>query len=444
LSKVRRAIIMGAAGRDFHNFNMYFRDNPNYRVVAFTAAQIPYIENRVYPSELAGKLYNEGIPIHPESMLEELIERYDVDEVFFSYSDVSHEYVMHIASRVIAKGASFTLLGMKDTQLKSERPVIAVVATRTGSGKSTIARFIADIARKKGLRVGVVRHPMPYKDFRAVQHIKSIEELDRLTVEEEEEYLTYLEHGYTVYAGVDYEQVLMDVEADSDIIIWDGGNNDMPFFRADHTITVTDALRHGQELKYHPGEVNLRYADTVVISKADLVDTHTLNSIIVTCRSVNEKAEVFMVRFDISVDDEAIKGKSVVVVEDAPTVTHGEMGSSLGITAIRRFDCRIVDGRVYAKGTVREAYSRYPWLEYVIPSLGYSEDQLKDLEDTLNDADCDYIVLATGADIARRMRLNKPVVRLRISVDEHYSHGFREHVEDIIERLMIKRKNNNY
>ena len=435
---------MGAAGRDFHNFNVFFRDNPAYRVVAFTAAQIPYIENRIYPPELAGSLYPEGIPVYPEQMLEELIERYDVDDVFFTYSDVSHEHVMHIASRVLAAGASFTLLGMKDTQLKASKPVIAITATRTGAGKSTIARFVADIARNKGLRVGIVRHPMPYWEFNAVQHIKSIDDLDKLTLEEEEEYIAYLEHGYSVFSGIDYKQVLKEVESVSDIIIWDGGNNDMPFFKPDHTIVVTDALRQGHELRYHPGETNLRSADTIIISKANLVSSKdALDTLINTCKSINSKGKIFLLSLYATLDTKdanAIMSKKVVVVEDAPTVTHGEMSYSLGMLVAKMLKCTIVNGRYYAKGSIKDAYEKYPWIKDIIPALGYSKEQLNDLQDTLNSIDCDYIIVGTPADIARRLRLNKPTVRLRVSVVDYvYEQRFREYVEDIIDSLI---KNN--
>jgi predicted GTPase len=438
---VRKAIIIGAAGRDFHNFNVFFKDNPRYRVVAFTAAQIPYIENRVYPRELAGSLYEHGIPIYPEHMLEELIKRYDVDEAFFSYSDVSHEHVMHIASRVLASGASFTLLGMKDTQLKASKPVIAVTATRTGAGKSTIARLVADTARSKGLRVGIVRHPMPYGEFNAVQHIKSIDDLDRLTLEEEEEYIAYLEHGYSVFAGVDYKQVLKEVESISDIIVWDGGNNDLPFFKPDHTIVVTDALRQGHELRYHPGEANLRSADTIVISKANLVSNKdALDTLIDTCKSINSKGKIFLLSLHATLDTKdanAIMGKRVAVVEDAPTVTHGEMSYSLGMLVAKMLNCKVVDGRCYAKGSIKDAYEKYPWIKDIIPALGYAKEQLNDLQDTLNSIDCDYIIVGTPADIARRLRLNKPTVRLRVSVDDYTNEQrFREYISAIIDDLI--------
>ncbi len=440
--KVRNAIIIGAAGRDFHNFNVFFRDNPRYRVVAFTAAQIPYIENRVYPKELAGELYKDGIPIYPEHMLEELIIKYDVNEAFFSYSDVSHEHVMHIASRVLTCGASFTLLGMKDTQLKANKPVIAVTATRTGAGKSTIARLVADTARRKGLSVGIVRHPMPYQEFKPVQYIKSIEDLNGLTLEEEEEYIAYLEDGYSVYAGVDYMQVLKEVESNADIIVWDGGNNDLPFFKPDHTIVVTDALRQGHELRYHPGEANLRSADTIVISKANLAGKDALDNVINTCKSVNNKARIFLVSLHTTLDDnyaDTIRGKRVAVVEDAPTVTHGEMSHSLGMLVAKMLNCIVVDGKSYAKGSIRDVYEKYPWIKDIIPALGYSREQLSDLQDTLNSIDCDYIIVGTPADITRRLVLNKRVVRLKVIADDYIpEHRFKDYIEDIIDDLISK------
>ncbi|MCS7140784.1 MAG: hypothetical protein NZ888_01190 [Candidatus Nitrosocaldus sp.] len=436
--KVRKAIIMGAAGRDFHNFNVFFRENPAYRVVAFTATQIPYIENRVYPPELAGPMYPQGIPIYPEQMLEDLIREHSVDDVFFSYSDVSHEHVMHTASRALAVGASFTLLGPRDTQLTAGKPVIAVVATRTGSGKSTLTRLVADVARENGLRPVIVRHPMPYRGFYAVQHFRSIDDLAmyELTLEEEEEYIVHLERGYEVLAGVDYARVLEEAERHGDIILWDGGNNDMPFYRADHTIVVTDVTRAGHELLYHPGEANLRSADTIVINKVNLADGSTVDGVMDRCIAVNPDAAIFPVRSEAYVDEpERVRGRRVVVVEDAPSITHGEVHEAAGLYMARMLNCTIVDPRAYAVGSIREAYARYPWIGMAIPAMGYSSEQMAELEATLNAVECDVIILATPADVTRRLRLNKPVARVRFTIVDVGRPGLREHLRDVITRI---------
>lgn len=439
--KARKAIIMGAAGRDFHNFNVFFRDNPAYRVIAFTAAQIPYIEDRVYPPELAGSLYPQGIPIYPEHMLEELIRQHSIDDVFFSYSDVSHEHVMHIASRVLAAGASFTLLGPMDTQLKARKPVIAVVATRTGAGKSTITRLVADVIKEEGLKPVIVRHPMPYGRFYPVQHFKSMDDLSRyeLTLEEEEEYIVHLEHGYEVLAGVDYAKVLEEAERHSDIILWDGGNNDMPFYKAEHTIVVTDATRAGHEMLYHPGEANLRGADTIAINKINLVDESTVKGIVERCNAINPDARIFPVRSEAYIDaPDRVRGKRVVIVEDAPSVTHGEMREGAGSYIARMLNCSIVDPRAYAVGSIRDSYNKYPWIGNVVPALGYSKEQMLELEHTLNAADCDAIILATPADITRRLRINKPVARVRFTAIDANKPGLREHLKDVVMKMIHK------
>ncbi len=439
MMKVRKAIIMGAAGRDFHNFNVFFRDNQAYRVIAFTAAQIPYIENRVYPPELAGSLYPQGIPIYPEHMLEELIEQNSIDDVFFSYSDVSHEYVMHIASRVLASGATFTLLGPNDTQLKANKPVIAVVATRTGAGKSTITRLVADTIREENLRPVIVRHPMPYGRFYAVQHFKKMDDLARyeLTLEEEEEYIVHIEHGYDVLSGVDYARVLEEAEKHGDIIVWDGGNNDMPFYRADHTIVVTDATRTGHELLYHPGEANLRSADTIVINKINLVDGSIVKGIVERCNAVNPDAVIFPMRSEAYVDDpDRVRGRRVVIVEDAPSITHGEVQEAAGLYIAKMLNCTIVDPRAYAIGSIKDTYSKYPWIDKVIPAMGYSKEQMLELEATINAVDCDTIILATPADITRRLRINKQVARVRYAALDAMKPGLREHLKDLVMKIV--------
>lgn len=414
---VRKAIIMGAAGRDFHNFNTYFRDNPSYKVVAFTATQIPYIENRVYPAELAGKMYPGGIPIYGEEKLVELIQQFNVDEVFFSYSDVSHETVMHVASTVIAAGASFTLLGTKDTQLKSKKPVVSVLATRTGAGKSTIARMVVNAARKTGLKPVVIRHPMPYGDLSIeVQHFKTVDDfkLYKITIEEEEEYRDHIENGVELFAGIDYGKILEQAETRGDVIIWDGGNNDFSFYVSDYTIVVVDPLRVGHETKYHPGEANVKLADALVINKANIAEPNAIGSVIQSCKSLNEKAKIFKVNSEATVDNpDAIRGKRVLVVEDGPSITHGELKEGVGASAARAFDCKLVDPRGNAVGSIKAAYAKFPWIGSVLPALGYSDAQLQELEESINAVDCDAVVLGTPADLRKRIKIHKPTVKVK-------------------------------
>lgn len=412
----RRVIIIGAAGRDFHNFNVYFRDNPGYQVVAFTAAQIPYIENRTYPAELAGRQYPDGIPIYGEEKLEEIMARYSVDEVFFSYSDVSYENLMHLASKAIAAGASFSLLGPKDTQLKSKKPVIAVLATRTGAGKSTIARMVVDSARKAGMRPVIVRHPMPYGDLRvAVQHFKNYSDFKKydITVEEEEEYADHIAHGVDVFAGVDYGQILEQAEKLADVIIWDGGNNDFSFYAASYTIVVADPLRQGHELLYHPGEVNVRLADAVVINKVNVATAEMVERTAESCRRLNPKATIFRVASEVSVDlPELVRGKRVLVVEDGPSITHGELREGAGVSAAKMLGCRLADPRLGAVGSIKKAYEKYPWMGMVVPALGYSALQMKELEESINAADCDAVLLGTPADLRKRIRISRPAAKV--------------------------------
>jgi len=420
----KRVIIMGAAGRDFHNFNTYFRDNEEYEVVAFTATQIPDIEGRVYPSELAGKLYPEGIPIYPEEELPQLIQKYDVDFVVFSYSDVSHEYVMHKASLAHAAGASFMLLGPKHTMLKSEKPVIAVVAGRTGSGKSQTTRRVVEILSKLGKKVVVVRHPMPYGDLvkQRVQRFASYEDLDKYncTIEEREEYEPHIDRGVVVYAGVDYEAILREAEKEADVIIWDGGNNDFPFFSPDLTITVVDPHRPGHEVTYHPGETNVRLADVIVINKIDTANLEDIEFVRENVRAVNPSAIIVEGASPLFIDNPyLVKGKRVLVVEDGPTLTHGEMSYGAGyIAAIKYGASEIVRAKEFAVGTIKEAYEKYPQIEEVLPAVGYSEQQLKDLEDTINAIDADVVISATPINLARVIKVNKPIVRVRYELQE--------------------------
>lgn len=413
---VHRAIIIGAAGRDFHNFNTYFRDNPDYHVVAFTATQIPYIEDRTYPAELAGSMYPDGIPIYSEERLAELVSQHGVDEVFFSYSDVSYENLMHVASKAMAAGASFSLLGPRDTQLKSKKPVVAVLATRTGAGKSTIARMVIDSARKAGLRPAVVRHPMPYGDLRvAVQHFTTYADFKKygITVEEEEEYTDHIERGVGVFAGVDYSQILAQAERTCDVIVWDGGNNDFSFYKPECTIVVADPLRAGHESLYHPSEVNVRQADAVVVNKVNVAPAGMVERMVESCKRLNPKAGIFRVASEVAVDlPDLVRNKRVLVVEDGPSITHGELREGAGISAARMLGCRPVDPRKAAVGSIKEAYEKFPWMGAVMPALGYSAEQLQELEQSINAVDCDAVLLGTPADLRKRMKIKKPAAKV--------------------------------
>ena len=420
-----RVIIMGAAGRDFHNFNVYFRDNPRYEVVAFTATQIPNIEGRLYPPELAGPLYPQGIPIHPESELPRLIKEFDVDQVVFAYSDVSHEYVMHRASLALAAGADFRLMGVKSTMLKSSRPVVSICAVRTGSGKSQTSRRVCDILKKMGKRVVVVRHPMPYGDLRkqVCQRFATYEDLDRYecTIEEREDYEPHLDRGTVVYAGVDYEMILRQAEQEAEVIVWDGGNNDLPFFRPDLHIVVTDPHRAGHELRYHPGEANLRLADVVVINKIDTARPENVDALRRNIRVTNPRATVIEAASPIFVEDPgAIRGKRVLVVEDGPTLTHGEMSYGAGTVAARRFGAaELVDPRPYAVGSIAEAFEKYPQMGPLLPAVGYGKRQIEELEETINATPCDLVLVATPIDLRRVLkRIKHPMDRVRYELQE--------------------------
>jgi len=427
-----RVIIMGAAGRDFHNFNVYFRGNEAYEVVAFTATQIPGIEGRVYPPELAGPLYPNGIPIYPESMLPELISKYKVDLVVFAYSDVSHEHVMHRASIALAAGADFWLMGPNTTMLKARVPVVSICAVRTGCGKSQTSRRVCGILREMGYRVVVVRHPMPYGDLRrqVCQRFATLEDLDRYecTIEEREEYERHIANGVVVYSGVDYEKVLRKAEGEADIIIWEGGNNDFPFFKPDLHIVVVDPHRPGHELQYHPGETNLRMADVIVINKVDTAPPENVRLVKENIRKVNSKAIVIEAASPITVDrPEEIKGKRVLVVEDGPTLTHGEMPYGAGVVAARRFGAKeIVDPRPYAVGSIVEAYRTYPHLGPVLPALGYGKHQMLELQETINATPCDLVVIGTPVNLGRILHLNKPSVYVRYELRELGSPTLRE------------------
>jgi predicted GTPase len=413
-----RVVVMGAAGRDFHDFNVVYRDDRDIEVVAFTATQIPGIAGRRYPPALAGPLYPGGIPIVPESELERIIEEERVDTVAFAYSDVSHETVMHAASRALAAGADFVLLGPAHTMLSSRLPVLAVGATRTGAGKSQTTRYLAALLANEGLRPVVVRHPMPYGDLTAqrVQRFASPDDLDRhhVTIEEREEYEPHLEAGRVVYAGVDYAAILRDAEEEADVILWDGGNNDFPFYRPDLFIVVADPLRGGHERHYHPGETNVRMADAVIVNKVDSAGPAAVEAELASVRELNAEAVLLTARSDLAIVGPDIAGKRVVVVEDGPTLTHGGMAYGAGVVAARRFGAAmLVDPRTAAVGTIAEALARYPDLEPLVPALGYGAEQTADLEATLNAVDADLVVAATPIDLARLLHLDKPVTRVR-------------------------------
>lgn len=419
-----QVIIMGAAGRDFHNFNVYFRDNPAYTVVAFTATQIPNIEGRLYPSTLAGSLYPEGIPIFPESELTTLIQKHRVSQVIFAYSDVSHETVMNRASIVLAAGADFRLLGPRATMLKSSKPVIAICAVRTGSGKSQTTRAVAGILKAMGKRVVAVRHPMPYGDLtkQTVQRFAEYADLIKheTTIEEREEYEPHLNRGTVVYAGVDYEKILRQAETEADIILWDGGNNDFSFYQPDLLIVVADPHRPGHELTFYPGETNLRMADVVVINKVDTASVENVNIVRTNTRAVNPTATIIEAASPIFVDDPgAIRGKRVLVVEDGPTLTHGGMTYGAGIVAAQKFGAReIVDPRPYAVGTIKETFAKYPGTGALLPAMGYSGEQVKELEATINAAPVDLVLIATPIDLRRIIEIKHATDRVRYELQE--------------------------
>ena len=421
-----RTIIAGAAGRDFHDFNTVFRNDESHRVVAFTATQIPNIEGRLYPPALSGPLYPEGIPIHPESELTELIRDHEVDEVVFSYSDVSHEYVMHLASKVLAAGAGFRLLSPRATMLKSSKPIISVCAVRTGSGKSQTSRKVLDVLKNElGFKhVVAVRHPMPYGDLaaQAVQRFASHADMDaaQCTIEEREEYEPYVDRGAVIFAGVDYEAILRKAEEEADVIIWDGGNNDLPFYRPDFHIVVVDPHRPGHELRYHPGEANLRMADAVVINKIDTADSAGVNTVLSNIRAVNPSAVVIRGASPLSVEDpDGIRGKRVLVIEDGPTLTHGEMAYGAGVVAAQQFGAaEIVDPRPYAVRTIADTYRKYPTTGAILPAMGYGKEQIADLEETINRTPVDMVIIATPIDLGRLVDIDKPNQRVRYDLQE--------------------------
>jgi predicted GTPase len=423
----RNVIIIGAAGRDFHNFNTYYRDNDAYNVAAFTAAQIPDIEGRRYPPELAGALYPDGIPIYVEADLPQLIADLDVDECVFSYSDISYQHVMGVDAVAQAAGASFTMLGPKDTQLKSTKPLISVGAVRTGSGKSQTSRRIIEILMARGLKVVAIRHPMPYGDLVAqkVQRFAEIEDLERhhCTIEEMEEYEPHVVRGNVIYAGVDYEAILRAAESDPegcDVIVWDGGNNDFAFYKPDLYITVVDPHRPGHELTYYPGEITLRLADVVVINKMDSADLAGIDAVRKNVAAVNPGAVVVDAASTLDMDDPSVvKGKNVLVVEDGPTLTHGEMKIGAGVVAAQKFGAAgFVDPRPYTVGRLSETFEAYPDIGILLPAMGYGEQQLHDLETTINNTECDAVVIGTPIDLSRIININKPSTRVYYNLQE--------------------------
>lgn len=433
---------MGAAGRDFHNFNTVFRDNRQYEVIAFTATQIPNIHGRKYPAKLAGKLYPRGIPILPEEDLVKLIMKHKIDEVVFSYSDVPYEYVMHVCAAVTAAGADFRLLGMGSTALKSKRLVIAVCAVRTGSGKSQTTRKVCQILKDKGMKVVAIRHPMPYGDLtkQICQRFASLADMDKYdcTIEEREEYEPHIRQGTVVYAGVDYGVILKEAEKEADVIVWDGGNNDVPFYQPDLHITVVDPHRPGDELSYFPGGTNLLLADVVLINKVDSADYQNIQQVRFNVRETNPDAIMIEAASPISVDHpNRIRGKSVLVVEDGPTLTHGGMTYGAGVIAAEKFGAKdMVDPRPWVKGAIKEAFEAYPEIGTLLPALGYDEKQIKDLQKTINAIPCDSVVIGTPIDLTRVLKINKPSVRVRYELQEIG----KPDLEEVVGKLLKKKR----
>ena len=432
---------MGAAGRDFHNFNTLFRNEPDWEVVAFTAAQIPDIEGRVYPPELAGELYPNGVPIHAEDDLEKLIRDNQIDEVWFSYSDVSHEYVMHKANRVIAWGAHFGVFSARSTMLESKRPVIAVTAVRTGCGKSQTTRYLSAILKRLGKKVVAIRHPMPYGDLsrQICQRFATYDDLDRheTTIEEREEYEPHIDAGFIVYAGVDYEKILREAEAEADIILWDGGNNDTSFYKPDLQFTLVDPHRPGDELTYYPGETNLLLADVILVNKVQTAAPEDVEQVVANCRAANPDAELLKCRSTITVDQpELIRGKRALVVEDGPTLTHGGLSHGAGWYAAKQAGAsEIIDPTPFAVGSLRATYEKYPNAREILPAMGYGEAQIRDLEATINAADADVVVEGTPINLSRVLKSNLPVANVRYELEEVEPGKIEAAVKRTLERL---------
>lgn len=419
-----RVLIMGAAGRDFHNFNVHFRDNEMYEVVAFTATQIPNIEGRTYPAELAGRLYPNGIPIYPEDELENIVRREKVDQVVFAYSDINHVDVMHKASRALSAGADFRLMGPESTMLRAKVPVVAICAVRTGVGKSQTTRRVSDLLQKMGYKVVAVRHPMPYGDLakQACQRFATYEDLDRheCTIEEREEYEPHIDRGVVVYAGVDYGRILAEAEKEADVILWDGGNNDMPFYKPDFMVTLADPHRPGHETTYHPGETNFRMADLIIINKVDTADPADVARVREAANKVNPRAEIIEAASPVIVDrPEEIKGKRVLVIEDGPTLTHGEMGYGAGVVAAEKYGAKeLVDPKPYAVGSIKATLERWPHKKPLLPAMGYGKTQIRELQETIDATDADMVLVGTPIDLSRVITIRKPHKRVRYELEE--------------------------
>ena len=432
-----RTLIMGAAGRDFHNFNTVFRDDDKYEVVAFTATQIPNIDGRLYPPSLAGELYPDGIPIYDEADLDKLIKEENIDQVIFAYSDVSNQYTMNMSSRVNASGAQFSLMGSEQTMVKSVKPVVAICAVRTGSGKSQTTRKVAEVLKEMGKKVAVIRHPMPYGDLaaQAVQRFANYDDLDKhqVTIEEREEYEPHIARGNVVYAGVDYEAILRKAEEEADVIIWDGGNNDMPFYKPDIMFVVADPHRAGHELTYYPGATCLRMADVVIINKVNTADRDDIETVRKNIKSVNPGATIIEANSPVTADDPAlIKDKRVLVVEDGPTLTHGGMKYGAGVVAAEEAGAdELVDPREYAVGTIKDIFDSYPDIGILLPAMGYGEQQIRDLEETINAVDCDVVIIGTPIDLTKLIKIQKPVVRVTYELEEIGDIDIKEILKDI-------------
>ncbi len=443
---MRKLIIMGAGGRDFHNFNVAYRDDPDVAVVAFTATQIPGIAGRVYPRGLAGALYPNGIPIRPEDELADLVREHEADEVVLAYSDLRHEAVMHKASIALAAGADFRLMGPESTMLGSSKPVVAVCATRTGCGKSQTTRKVARIFRDEGLRVALVRHPMPYGDLEAmrVQRFASVEDIDAShpTIEEREEYEEPVRAGMVMYAGVDYEAILRQAENEADVILWDGGNNDFPFYAPDLLIVVTDPLRPGHELLYHPGETNLRMADVVVVNKVDSAEAQNVEQVVKNVEAVNPLATIVLAKSPPRFDDGPdVLGRRVLVVEDGPTLTHGEMPFGAGLVAARNAGAAtIVDPRPYAVGSLRRVFEDWPQLQNVLPAMGYSDAQLDELQETINAVPCDVVVTGTPIDLSRLIHSERPIRHVRYELEEVGEPTLASVLEPVVAQALSERE----
>jgi len=443
VAKKNSVIIMGAAGRDFHNFNVYFRNNPAYKVVAFTATQIPDITGRKYPASLAGKYYPQGIPIYPEEQITDLIKKFDVDSVVFSYSDIPYAYVMGKSAVVNAAGADFILLGPKNTMIVSKKPVIAICAVRTGCGKSQVSRKIFEILRKKGLKVASIRHPMPYDKnltMQVCQRFASYADLDNYncTIEEREEYEPYIDMNGIIYAGVDYEKILRTAEKEADIIIWDGGNNDFSFIKPDLLITIADPHRAGDELTYYPGEMNVRSANIIIINKVNTARKEDIETVRKNVRAINPTAQIIDGVSVIQTDDKKmIKGKRVLVIEDGPTVTHGGMRYGAGTVAAQEYGAKtLVDPRPFAVGSIIDTFNKYPHLTNVLPAMGYGKKQIQELERTINNTDCDVVISGTPIDLTRILKTTKPLVRIRYGVGDTTA----EELKSIVNKFLRKKK----